>query len=167
VDSKLKTFEIDRFAVISPCAGWGAKEWPAERYGAVAQDLAKTGLRSIVNYGPGEEGIANIVLREGGGAAQPMQGSISDLIALLRRAQLFVGGDTGPMHLAAALKVPVVALFGPTDPARSGPYGTPSVVLRDSTSVTSHARSATTDRGLMKIRSEDVVHAAEKLLSTK
>jgi len=64
------------------------------------------------------------------GAARSVSCSISELIALTRRARLFIGGDTGPMHLAAALKIPVVAIFGPTDPARNGPFGTRSIVLR-------------------------------------
>jgi len=167
IDSRLGELTRNGFAVISPGAGWGAKQWPAERFGRVARQLALSGLPSVVNYGPGEEGLACVVVRESGGAAQPMQGSISELIALLRRARLFIGGDTGPMHLAAALNVPVVALFGPTDPARNGPYGTRSTVLRDPASVTSHARRAEADPGLIKIRPEDVVQAAEKLLGTK
>ena len=65
-----------------------------------------------------------------GGAAETFTGSLTQLIALTRRARLFIGGDTGPMHLAAALGVPVVAIFGPTDPARNGPFGTRSIVLR-------------------------------------
>jgi heptosyltransferase I len=165
VGSRLNAMKIDDFAVLNPGAGWGAKQWPAERYGAVARQLGKAGLRSIVNYGPGEEHLADVVQRDSGGAAYPMQGSISELIALSRRAKLFVGGDTGPMHVAAALKVPVVALFGPTDPSRNGPYGTSNIVLRDAASVTSHARHAGPDPGLMKIQPEDVVQAAEKLLS--
>ena len=167
VNSKLEQFRLVDFAVLNPGAGWGAKQWPAQRYGAVARELARNGLCSVVNYGPGEEGLADIVMRESGGAARPMQSSISELISILRRAKLFVGGDTGPMHLAAALKVPVVALFGPTDPARNGPYGTASVVLRDPASVTSHARRAEPDPGLLRIRVEDVLQAAEKLLGTK
>jgi heptosyltransferase-1 len=167
VNSKLEQLRLVNFALLNPGAGWGAKQWPAERYGAVARELAKAGLPSVVNYGPGEEGLADIVMRESGGAARPMQSTISELMALLRRAKLFIGGDTGPMHLAAALKVPVVALFGPTDPARNGPYGTARVVLRDSVSVTSHRRSAGPDPGLLRIQVEDVLQAAEKLLGSK
>ena len=85
-------------------------------------------------------------------------------IALTRRARLFVGGDTGPLHLAAALRVPVVAIYGPTDPARNGPYGTQSVVLRSAKSITSHTRRAEADEGLPGIGSEAVVAAANELL---
>ena len=99
-----------------------------------------------------------------GGAARAVQCSLGQLIALTRRAALFLGGDTGPLHLAAALRVPVVALFGPTNPARNGPYGTRSVVLRNPASVTSHARRAETEPGLLQIQVEDAVQAARQLL---
>jgi heptosyltransferase-1 len=105
-------------------------------------------------------------LAASGGRAKPTKGSITDLIALTRRARLFIGGDTGPLHLAAALRVPVVAIFGPTDPARNGPYGTRSVVLRSAESVTSHARRAEADEGLLTIGSEAVVAAAHELLAS-
>ena len=99
-----------------------------------------------------------------GGAAEGMTCSITELIALLRRARLFIGGDTGPLHLAAALGVPVVGIFGPTNPARNGPFGTPSVVLRNPTSLTSHARLPHPDKGLLEISSDEVVAAARQLL---
>jgi heptosyltransferase-1 len=69
------------------------------------------------------------------------------------------------MHLAAALRVPVVAIFGPTNPARNGPYGTRSIVLRSAESVTSHARRAAPDEGLLAIGSDEVIAAARELIS--
>jgi heptosyltransferase I len=87
------------------------------------------------------------------------------LIALTRRAKLFVGGDTGPLHLAAALQIPVVAIFGPTDPTRNGPYGTQSIVLRNPASPTSHARRVQPDEGMLEISVDDVVRAAGRLLA--
>jgi heptosyltransferase I len=83
---------------------------------------------------------------------------------MTRRARLFVGGDTGPLHLAAALQVPVVALFGPTDPQRNGPYGSRAMVLRNQKSRTTHHRTADPDAGLMTITSEEVITAARALL---
>jgi heptosyltransferase I len=157
--------QIGDFAILNPGAGWGAKRWPAERYGEVAARLAETGLCSIVNYGPGEESLARDCARASNGAARPVQASISELIALTRRAKLFIGGDTGPMHLAAALEVPVVAIFGPTDPARTGPYRTRSVVLRNPESVTSHARRAHPDDAMLEITTDAVVAAARRLLN--
>lgn len=151
-------------ALLNPGAGWGAKRWPAERYGLVAKSLADDGLRSIINYGPGEEELAREAEAASAGAAVLLKSSITELIALTRGAKLFIGGDTGPMHLAAALRVPVVAIFGPTNPARNGPYGTRSIVLRNPASPTTHARHSDPDRGLLDISVEDVVSAARELL---
>lgn len=156
---------IRDFAIINPGAGWGAKRWPAERYGKVAKALADGGVRSIVNYGPGEEELARAADAASQGAAKAVSCSISELIALTRRAKLFIGGDTGPLHLAAALQIPVVGIFGPTDPARNGPYGTQSVVLRNPASPTTHARNPKPDEGMLEISVEAVVDAARKLLS--
>jgi heptosyltransferase-1 len=86
------------------------------------------------------------------------------LVALTRRASLFIGGDTGPLHLAAALQVPVVAIFGPTDPARNGPFGAKSIVLRSPDSVTSHARRPEAEQGLLRINGDQVLTAARELL---
>ncbi|MGA8538916.1 MAG: glycosyltransferase family 9 protein [Terriglobales bacterium] len=152
------------FAILNPGAGWGAKMWPAERYGQVAKELFKNGLRSLVNYGPGEEELATAVEAAGEGAARKISCSISELIAFTRRACLFIGGDTGPMHLAAALQVPVVAIFGPTNPARNGPFGTRSIVLRRASSMTDHTRRREPEPGLLEITVGEVVSAAWELL---
>jgi heptosyltransferase-1 len=122
-------------------------------------------LQSIVNHGPGEESLAREVEAASEGTARLFQCSISELIALTRQAKLFIGGDTGPLHLASALKIPVVAVFGPTDPARNGPYGTRSIVLRNSGSSTSHARIAQPDQAMLEITVDAVVDAARTLLS--
>jgi heptosyltransferase-1 len=165
VEERLAAIGVREFAILNPGAGWGAKRWPAERYGRVAAALAADGVRSVLNCGPGEEELGHVAAGASEGAAIAIQCSITELIALTRRARLFIGGDTGPMHLAAALQVPVVAIFGPTDPARNGPYGTRSVVLRNPESATSHARRAQADQGLLEISAEAVVDAALGLLS--
>lgn len=163
---RLQKASIRDFAILNPGAGWGAKRWPAERYGRVARALAARGLQSIVNHGPGEESLAREVEAASEGAARPFQCSISELIALTRQAKLFIGGDTGPLHLASALNIPVVAVFGPTDPARNGPYGTRSIVLRNPESSTSHARVAQPDQAMLEITVDAVVDAARTLLSS-
>jgi heptosyltransferase-1 len=165
IEKRLAELGISEFAILNPGAGWGAKRWPAERYGEVARRLGEHGLRSILNYGPGEEELVRAAEAAGGGAARAMSCSITELISLTRRARLFVGGDTGPSHLAAALRVPVVAIYGPTDPARNGPFGTRSVVLRSAESRTSHARRAAADEGLLRISSDEVMVAAEGMLA--
>lgn len=162
----LQSKGVTDFALLNPGAGWGAKQWPAECYGDVARVLNERGMKSLINFGPGEEHLANEVERASGGTAIPVKCSLAQLIALTRRATLFIGGDTGPMHLAAALGVPVVAIFGPTNPARNGPYGTRSRVLRSPASTTSHSHRAEVDRGLLQITTAQVVAAAQEFLRT-
>ncbi len=165
IEHKLVQAGIDKFAILNPGAGWGAKQWPAERYGQVARALAKYGVQSVVNYGPGEEDLALVAETASDGAARALQFSITELIALTRRAKLFIAGDTGPLHLAAALRIPVVAVFGPTDPARNGPYGTRSMVLRNPQSPTTHSRNSRADEAMLAIGVEEVVGAAQALLA--
>jgi heptosyltransferase I len=160
----LRRESIGDFIVINPGAGWGAKQWPAERYGQIAQCLAQDGLAVLVNSGPGEEELVQSVMTASGGTARVVSWPIPELVALTRRARLFMGGDTGPMHLAAALGIPVVAIFGPTSPARNGPFGTRSIVLRSPSSATSHTHYSAPDPGLLEIEVDDVVAAARKLL---
>ncbi len=152
------------FAVINAGAGWGAKCWPPERYGQVACALAQAGLPSVVNAGPGEKELADAVVAASQGTAQLISCSVGQLIALCRRARLMIGGDTGPLHLAAALGVPVVGIYGPTDPARNGPIGSPSVVLRHPQSETNHSRLPSPEIGMLSISAEEVVSAAQRLL---
>jgi len=165
IEKKLRELGLADFVILSPGAGWGAKCWPADRYGKVAQALSDCGIGSVVNYGPGEVSLARETEAASQGAARALPCSISELIALTRRARLFIGGDTGPLHLAAALAVPVVAIFGPTNPARNGPYGTRSIVLRNPASPTTHTRTPRPDENMLEIGDEAVVAAARSLLA--
>ena len=151
-------------AIVNPGAGWGSKCWPTKSYGAVATALADRGMAVMINYGPNEDRLAESVRQASNQLARPVQCSVSQLIALTRRASLFLGGDTGPMHLAAALGVPVVALFGPTRPDRSGPYATRSVVLRSPASVDNSSHVDNPDAGLQSISPEQVIAGADSLL---
>ena len=151
-------------AIMNPGAGWGSKQWPAARYGEVARALALVGMFPLINFGPNEHKLAYEVHTASDGLAQPISCSMSELIALTRQAQVFIGGDTGPLHLAAALQVPVVGIFGPTDPARNGPYAAKSVVLRNPASRTSLSHTRAPDPGLLAISVEEVVNAARELL---
>jgi heptosyltransferase-1 len=166
-NDQLRRRGLQDFALLGPGGGWGAKLWPAENYGQVAAALARGGMPSLINFGPGEEELARTVEEASGGAAQPLSCSVRELIALARRARLFIGGDSGPMHLAAALSVPVVALFGPTDPARNGPYGTRSIVLRHAASTTSYTHHDRPDEALRSIPAEEVLGAALRLLEAQ
>jgi heptosyltransferase-1 len=155
---------VGDFVLLNPGAGWGAKQWPAKRYGELARRLAEDGVKSLINFGPGEEPLMRAVESASNCAATGVASSLTELIALTRRARLFIGGDTGPMHLAAALGIPVVAIFGPTNPARNGPFGTRSIVLRNPVSPTTHSRRAQPDPGMLEISVDEVVAAARKLL---
>ena len=110
------------FAILNPGGNWPTKLWGAERFGALADGIYKRlGLRSIVTHGPGEKELAKAV--EGAsslGVAQPATPSLKGFFALARRAAVYVGGDTGPTHLAVAAGAPVVGLFGPTEWWRNG-----------------------------------------------
>ncbi len=152
------------FALIAPTAGWGAKQWPAERYGEVAAALAQAGFCVLVNAtSPSDEAGLRVVEASGGTAAL-VPCSVGQMIALVRRAGIVIAGDTGPLHLAAALERPVLGLFGPTDPARTGPYGTNARTLRHSSSQLDHSRLRETEKGLMQITVDEVLGAALGLL---
>jgi heptosyltransferase-1 len=157
---------IASFAIVNPGAGWGAKQWPPKRFGEVAQALAAHNIKTLVNGSAGEEELAHQVVEAGGGNAFELRCTIGQLIALTRHARLFIGGDTGPLHLAAALGVPVVGLYGPTDPARTGPFGTKAVALRHPESETTFSHHAHTEAGLQKITAEEVIAAARHLLGS-
>ena len=116
------------FAVLHPgVSGFGdLKRWPAARWADLARALRdRRSLPVVLTAGPGEGALADEVAGLAGGAARrgPATGSLAELGALLRRAAVAVGSDTGPVHLAAALGTPTVALFGPKDPAIYAPRG--------------------------------------------
>ena len=150
--------------LINPGAGWGAKRWPVQRYDAVAQGFIDLGFRILVNAGPGEEKLAEVIARGTGGAAIPLACTLAQLIAVTRRVSLVVAGDTGPLHLACALGRPVVGIYGPTDPSRNGPFGTSFRVLRSPQSRRDHSRHESPEAGLLTIQPDDVLRAAEALL---
>ena len=113
-----------RFVILNPGGGWPTKLWPAERFGQLADWLLEEHkLASIVTYGPGEEALANEVAASSRArSARPLASTLKQFAALARRARLFVGGDTGPLHLAAASGAPIVGIYGPTSPERNGPF---------------------------------------------
>ena len=110
------------FAILNPAGGWPTKLWNPERYGALADQIfERHGLRSAVTHGPGELELAKAVARASRlGVAHAATPSLRGFYALAQRAALYVGGDTGPTHLAVAAGAPVVGLFGPTEWWRNG-----------------------------------------------
>jgi lipopolysaccharide heptosyltransferase I len=110
------------FAILNPGGGWPAKLWPAERFGQLADLLWKElGLASVVTYGPGEEELAARVVNSAvSQKAFAANISLKGFFALAQKAAIYVGGDTGPTHLAVAANTPVVGIFGPTEWWRNG-----------------------------------------------
>jgi heptosyltransferase-1 len=133
VRARLAERGIENYIVVAPGGSWRAKCWPAERFGEFCREFEKNcALRAVVIQGPGERTLVEEVCR----AAAPsmpsvMATSIEELMALLARARCVVAVDSGPLHLAAALGAPVVGLYGPTDPARNGPFVSGAVVVSE------------------------------------
>ena len=154
-----------RVCLLAAGAGWGAKRWPVEKFGALARELHAIGFTVLVNQPRKDDPLASAVVAASEGAAQVVGCNVTGLVALLRRTALLVGGDSGPVHVAAALGVPLVGLYGPTDPTRNGPWGGgPMRVLRDPSSLTSHKKIDETEAGLAKISVEAVLEAVRSLL---
>lgn len=153
-----------KICMLGAGGGWGAKQWPAQRYGELAQDLKAMGYTVLVNAPRKDDAVVASVIQTSNGAAEPVVCNVAGLVALTRRAALMVGGDTGPMHLAATFGIPVVALFGPTSPERNGPWGPgPKIVLRDPNSLTTYKRTQVTEAGLAKISVWQVMEAVRTL----
>ena len=167
--AELQKEGIDRYVVLSPGGGWRSKCWPAERFGALCQRVHdEIKLPCVINYGPGEESLVGHV-QAASGAAKPVayDGELGPLMALLGGAQCIVGGDTGPLHLAVALGTPAVALFGPTDPSRNGPYPPGEIVLRSPKAVTTYGRSDATDPSLLELSVDTVFAAVQQRLGAR
>jgi lipopolysaccharide heptosyltransferase I len=128
---ELRAGGLDEFVLLNCGAAWPNKRWPADRFGEIAAWLLERhGLRSVVLWGPGEADVAAAVVRTSKDAAVAAPAtSIRDVLALSRAARLMVSGDTGPTHIAGAAGTPVVAIFGPTDPRRNGPWHPRDVVV--------------------------------------
>jgi len=178
-DEKQVTQELARqnvadFFVLNPGGGWRSKCWPPERYGELHHRLAaQHGWRGIITFGSGEERLAQeLVSAAGNPAPLALPLGLGPLMALLRRAKFVVSADTGPLHLASALGAPVVGLYGPTDPARNGPYGgegqNKSIVIRNpSKSETTYRRGASYSAPMLSISVDQVEDAVARLLNAK
>src|SRR5882672_8888565 len=110
------------YAILNPGGGWPTKLWSAARFGRLADELwSHYGLHSLVTHGPGETELADTVLQSSqSGKARAVNVSLKGFYELAKRAQVYVGGDTGPTHLAIAAGTPIVGLFGPTEWWRNG-----------------------------------------------
>jgi lipopolysaccharide heptosyltransferase II len=156
---------------MNPSARWETKRWPFESFAAVGDRLQQDGAaRVLLIGGRDERPTGEQVLRAMRTMSVDLMGrtTLKELIALLRRVRLLVTNDSGPMHLASAVGTPVIALFGPTDPDRTGPYGAGHTVLRSgvpcSPCFSRRCANAVTMECLTTIHPEQVIEAALRLL---
>ncbi len=159
------------FVLLNAGAAWENKRWPPARFGALATAIAaRHGLPSVVAWGPGEESrAAAVVAASDGHAFASPPTALHDVLALARVAKLCVSGDTGPLHLAASVGTPLVALFGPTRPERNGPFRAADVsVSRAAECVCFHKRQCL--RGapcIDRIEVAEVLDACTRRLTTE
>jgi lipopolysaccharide heptosyltransferase I len=170
VKRELDSRGVTDFYILNPGGGWLSKCWPAERYGELHRKLAERhGWCGVVSFGPGEDRLSSELIRAAGNQAPlsiPL--ALGPLMALLRRAKFMVSADTGPLHLAAALGTPVVGLFGPTDPARNGPFSSSDISVRNPRySITTYRRGASYSAAMLSITVDQVVEAVERRMGLR
>jgi len=124
-----KLADLGSYAVLVPGARWKTKIWPAESFGKLASMLP---LRAVIVGAAADRAIADTVVTHSGDKARSLAGetNLRELVEIMRHAEVVITNDSGPMHIAAALNIPVIAIFGPTSPKRTGPYGAGHVVLQ-------------------------------------
>jgi heptosyltransferase-1 len=148
------------FVLASPFAGWGSKQWPWERWLELASLVRRElGMPLVFNVAPGQAGRLGA-----SGDFVIHVSSIAGLIHATRRAAAVAGADSGPMHLAAALGRPGVAIYGPTDPRRNGPFSPAIRVLRHSAARTTYRRAAAPDASMLAITAREVAGALREVL---
>jgi heptosyltransferase I len=159
-----------RFAVLNPGGGWPTKLWSAEKFGLLADELwSHFGLHSLVTVGPGEADLAQRALSSSkSGKARTVSLSLKGFCALTRKAQVYVGGETGPTHLASAMRTPVVGLLGPTEWWRNGsPYTDDVCVERNDIGCRENCHRRSCSQWIcMDIDVERVLNAVSKRLET-
>lgn len=168
MDDYLRQNRLRQFAVVNPAANWDSRLWVMERFGQVAQHLADRGVASVVCWaGARERGLAEEIVRASAGTARLLpKTTLPELAAVLRRAQMYVGSDTGPMHMAVAVGTTCVGLFGPTEPRISGPYGAGHVAIQAYYHAgTSRERRAASNDAMRAIDVEMVCRGVDRALA--
>jgi heptosyltransferase-1 len=166
IEKQLAALGARDFIIINPGGGWRSKCWPPESYAQLMTRLEGTlPDRILLTGSAGEENlIAGILQRAGSQRARYLPTTLVQFIALARRARLFIGGDTGPLHLAAAVGTPIVGIFGPTDPARNGPFAAGDIALSNLGPI-NHTRREAQCTYLPGISAESVLAAVQERLA--
>jgi len=166
VDGQLTALDSENFVIMNPGGGWRSKCWPPENYAALIRQLA--GIRHdqiLLTGSPAEEPMIRGILQSPAAQrARYIPTTLVQFIALAERARLFIGGDTGPLHLAAAVGAPIVGIYGPTDPVRNGPFAADDIALSNQGPI-SHTRRGANPAYLSGISVASVVAAVEERLA--
>jgi len=166
IDDQLARLKARDFMIINPGGGWKAKCWAPENYALLLRHLeARFSSQFLLTGSPEEHDLISGIL-QGAGTKRAFYfpSSVVQFIALARRAQLFLGGDTGPLHLAAAVGTPVVAIHGPTDPVRNGPFSKADIALYNQAPV-NHSRRDRNAAYIEGISVQSVAAAVEERLA--
>lgn len=174
VDAQLARIDAREFIVVNPGGGWLDKRWPPGMYAQLIARVARltegtefateTERAIILTGSPDDESDIAVILRQAAcERARYVPTTLGQYIALVRRASLFIGGDTGPMHLAAAIGVPIVAIMGPTDPARNGPFSAADETVSNHAPI-NHSRRQKHSAFLKGISVDDVLAAVQQRL---
>jgi ADP-heptose:LPS heptosyltransferase len=163
----LRAERLNQYVIINPGGGWPTKRWAPAKYGELASRIQKDlDLSVIVTTGPGEEILYQEI--ESHCPAVPLRHfpvSFLQLVPLLQQARLLIGGDTGPLHLACALKIPVVGIYGPTSPTRNGPWSDmDESVIRVLPCSFCYGRKCPTQNECMEVEVEEVYAAVARRL---
>jgi lipopolysaccharide heptosyltransferase I len=171
-ESELARMTLHEYVLLNPGGSWVTKRWSPERFGELAAAIEREWkLESLVVWGPGEEAMAREVVEASKGAARlAPRTSLRELVPYIKKARLFVSGDSGPLHLASACGVPAVGILGPTDPARNGPFGAGDEVVWKKVACSPCYKHRCPGYGnvcLTAIEVDDVLGAVRKRLAAK
>jgi len=166
VDGRLAALHAASFIIVNPGGGWRSKCWSPQNYAALIRHLSGTRSEPILLTGsPGDEPSISWILQSAGSElARYFPANLVQFIALARRARLFIGGDTGPLHLAAAVGTPIVGIYGPTNPARNGPFAADDIALSNGGRI-DHTRRALSPDYLPGISVQTVAEAVDRRLA--
>ncbi len=156
----------EEYAVIIPGARWKTKIWPTEKFGKLASKLS---LKTVIVGSNSEIEAADTIIKLSQGKSISLAGKtdLKELVEVIRHAQFVISNDSGPMHIAAALNIPVFAIFGPTDSIRTGPYGEGHVIIRENVSCAPCFKKTCKDMKCMKNLSVEKVYKIIKKEQSK